>query len=198
MKQSTSRTSFPAAIRMIRMEHARLLACFQRLKADSSPPVREAICRNICRMLDTHNRLEEELFYPALRECGLHQSTLERSVKHHADMRLQMERVTSLGEHGQDQTAALTALIAAVLRHVAEEEAHVLPAAESLMGSQRLKVLGARMTRKRFELNRTHAVEMATDMARSAPLTTALFTAGTLLASGFVARHFWPQSPTKH
>lgn len=198
MEPAAFRSSFPTAVRMIRSDHARLLASFQKLKTSPSFPVRQALCRNICRMLDIHNRVEEELFYPALREFGLHQPMLDRSAKHLANMRLQMERVSSLQEHEKDQTAALTALITAVLRHVQEEEAHILPVAEVLMGKQRLSALGARMTRRRFELVRLHTMDMAMDTARSTPLTTALFAAGTLLAGGLVASHFWPGRLTKH
>lgn len=199
MSERHSRPAFPAAIRMIRMDHARVLACYQKVKPGMSPSELGAICRKICRMLDIHNQLEEELFYPALRECGMPLPVLERSRKDHADMHQQMEQVRSLAgtAQTQEQVDALTALIAAVRQHVSEEEAQVLPAAQRLMGPQRLNALGAQMTRRRFELTSPYAASVATAI-RSAPLKTALFTAGTLLAGGVVVQHFWPGRFTRH
>jgi hypothetical protein len=182
---------------MIRMEHARVLACYQRTKPGMSPPALSALCRKICRMLEIHSQLEEDLFYPALRECGMPLPTLERSQNHHAAMRLQMEQVRSLAGTGQQQAEALTALIANLLGHVQDEEAHLLPAAQRLMDPQRMSALGAQMTRRRFELSSPYAASVATAL-RSAPLKTALLTAGTLLAGGVVVQHYWPGRFTRH
>ena len=197
MPTQHTRSTFPAAIRMIRMDHARVLACYQKMKPGMSSAEVGTICRNICRMLDIHNQLEGELFYPALCESGMHLPTLERSRNDHADMRLQMEHVRSLAGQGQAQADALSALMADVLKHVAEEESHVLPAAQQLLGPQRLNVLGAQMTRRRFELTSPYAAGVAT-VLRSVPLKTALLTAGTLLAGGVVVQHFWPGRFTRH
>lgn len=197
MPTQHTRSTFPAAIRMIRMDHARVLACYQKLKPGMSSTEVGTLCRNICRMLDIHNQLEEALFYPALRESGMHLPTLERSRNDHAAMRLQMEHVRSLAGQGQAQADALSALMADVLKHVAEEESHVLPAAQQLLGPQRLNVLGAQMTRRRFELTSPYAAGVAT-VLRSVPLKTALLTAGTLLAGGVVVQHFWPGRFTRH
>lgn len=197
MATQHSRSTFPAAIRMIRMDHARVLACYQKMKPGMSSAEVSTICRNICRMLDIHNQLEEELFYPALRESGMHLPTLERSRNDHADMRLQMEHVRSLAGQGQTQADALTALIVDVLNHVTDEETQLLPAAQRLLGAQRLNALGAQMTRRRFELTSPYAAGVAT-VLRSVPLKTALLTAGTLLAGGVVVQHFWPGRFTRH
>ncbi|WP_332739319.1 hemerythrin domain-containing protein [Hydrogenophaga sp.] len=189
---------FSSATRILRMDHAHVLADFQKLRADTAPAVRSALCRRICTALDIHAQLEEELFYPALRELEAHLPALDRSEADHADMRLQIEHVRKLNQQAQDPTSALTALITEVLHHVADEETQLLPAAEELLGAQRLKELGARMTRRRFELARPHAVDMAADAARAAPLKTALFAAGTLLASGLAFQHFRRRRVTRH
>ncbi|WP_332747467.1 hemerythrin domain-containing protein [Hydrogenophaga sp.] len=198
MAQSLLQPFSSAATRILRMDHAHVLADFQKLRADTTPAVRSALCRRICTALDIHMQLEEELFHPALRELESHLPALDRSEADHADMRLQIERVRQLSEHEEDPTAALTALITQVLHHVADEETQLLPAAEELLGAQRLRELGARMTRRRFELARPHAVDMAADAARAAPLKTALFAAGTLLASGLVFQHFRRRRTTRH
>jgi hemerythrin superfamily protein len=196
-QQRQARPTFPAAIRMIRMDHARVLACYQRVKPGMSPAALAAICSKIYRMLEIHNQLEEELFYPALRECGMSMPELEHSRRDHDGMHMLMEHVRSLAGQGQAQADALTALIAEVLKHAVEEEAHVLPAAQRLLGPERLNALGARMTRRRFELTSPVAASVATAL-RAAPLKTALLTAGTLRAGGAVVQRLWPGRFTRH
>ncbi|MBT9463028.1 hemerythrin domain-containing protein [Hydrogenophaga sp.] len=190
--------SSPAATRILRMDHAHVLADFHKLRADTPAAARAAICRRICTALELHTQLEEELFYPALRELTTHLPSLDHSQTVHADMRRQMERVRQLDEHAAEQTAALHALITQMLQHVHLEETLLLPAAEELLGAERLNELGVRMTRRRVELARPHAVDMAADAVRAAPLKSALYAAGTLLASGLVFQHLRRRRITRH
>lgn len=198
MAQRILPASSPAATRILRMDHAHVLSDFHKLRADTSPSARAAICRRICTALELHTQLEEELFYPALRELTSDLPALDQSQTEHADMRLRIERVRQLDEHAEEQIAALDALIMQVLQHVHLEETRLLPAAEELLGTERLKELGVRMTRRRVELARPHAMDMAADAVRAAPLKSALYAAGTLLASGLVFQHFRRRGITKH
>lgn len=186
MESPLFQTFSPAATRMLRMDHARVLALFHQLRADAPPSVQSAICRNICTALEIHTRLEEELFYPALRELDVQLPALDRSLADHDNMHTQMAHVRALADDPRGQQAALHALITDVLHHVADEETQVLPAAEQLLGTQRLKELGALMTRRRFELARPRAAEMAVDTVRAEPVKTALVAAGTLLAGSLL------------
>jgi hypothetical protein len=58
----------PKITRMIRTDHANLLAVFHRYTADAPTSMRQALADRICVALEIHLKLEEEVFYPALRE----------------------------------------------------------------------------------------------------------------------------------
>jgi len=176
----------PTATRMIRADHTAVLAQFHKLEPRMSDTVRSAIVRNICHALEIHAQIEEELFYPALRSAGLNSPELDKSVPEHDDMRQHIERVRSLEENSTAQCEALNELMNTVMHHIADEEARLLPSAEQQMAPEVLNELGARMTRRRLELARPYAAEMAMDMAVGAPMKSAVVAAGTLVAGALL------------
>ena len=74
-------------------------------------------------------------------------------------------------------------LMRIVIHHVADEETQLLPAAERLL-SDRLSDLGVAMTKRRIELLKPHAGELAATTVRSFPVGAvagaALLTAGAM------------------
>lgn len=189
METAILQTFYPAATRMLRLDHARVFAQYHKLREDTPSWMQAAICRNICNALEIHAQLEEELFYPALREFEVQLPALDRSLEEHTLMRAQIARIRQLEGQPRDQKAALHDLITGVLHHVADEETQVLPAAEQLLGTQRLKALGVQMTRRRFELARPRAAAMVVDTVRAEPVKSALLATAAVLAGGFLFRH---------
>lgn len=172
----------PTATKMIRMDHSHVLAQFHKLDLDTSETVRSGVLRSICAALEIHAQLEEEIFYPALRTAGLQLPELAKSVPEHDEMRRLIERLRSAGTDGDQQNDAICTLMNAVMHHVADEETKLLPAAEKMLGKERLAQLGAEMTARRLELAKPRAGELIVDMAKAAPGKTALATVGVLVA----------------
>ena len=142
---------------------------------------------NACLALDVHAQLEEEFFYPALREVIAGDATLEKSEPEHDEMRrLIAELRERVAEDGSVDGTALddkfNDLMRIVIHHVADEETRLLPAAERLM-SDRLGQLGSEMIKRRVELLRPHVGELAASTMRSFPSAAA---AGLLLTAGAV------------
>ncbi len=175
----------PTATRMIRRDHRAVVAQFHKLEPSLSTSAREAVVRTLCNALEIHAQLEEEIFYPALRNAGIELPALERSGPEHDEMRGLIDKVRSSEHDLPAQSEALNQLMRTVLHHVAEEETVLLPAAESMLGSQ-LGELGARMGARRLQLARPKMGRMAADMARASPARTALMVAGTLAAGALL------------
>jgi hemerythrin superfamily protein len=176
------------ATTMIRMDHSHVLALFHRFKADTSVGKKRALVANACLALEIHAQLEEEFFYPALREVITGDQTLEKSKPEHDEMRsLIAELRERAGEDGPIESTAFDDqfmdLMQIVIHHVADEETRLLPAAERLLGD-RLVQLGGEMTKRRLELLRPHMGELAASTLRSFPSAAA---AGILAAAGVVA-----------
>lgn len=172
----------PSITAMIRMDHTHVMAVFHRYKATTSAARKSALVRNACLALEVHAQLEEEIFYPALREAGLGGEVLEKSTPEHGEMRKLIERLRASrpGEPGFDET--FLALMRSVIHHVADEETVLLPQAEQAL-RDRLGELGMQMTKRRMQLIAPHGRELAMTTAQSFPVAaTAL--GGLALAAG--------------
>jgi hemerythrin superfamily protein len=162
----------PSITTMIRLDHAHAVALFHRYKADTSDGRKRALIANACLALEIHAQLEEEIFYPALRRVVEGDEVLAKSEPEHDEMKrlIQQLREQLSGSARVDVTVddAFLKLMRAVIHHVADEETHLLPLAERLMKDQ-LSELGLAMTRRRVELLKPHAGEVAISAARSFP-----------------------------
>lgn len=179
----------PGITRLIRMDHSHVLAVFHRYRADSGPAKKRALVVNACLGLEVHAQLEEEIFYPALREVLGADDVLDKSESEHADMRALIGELRAMTR--QDVVADQATLdekffelMRRVIHHVADEETRLLPAAERLL-RDRLGTLGMEMTQRRLELMKPHAAEFAETTIRSFPAGAAAGAA--LLTAGAVA-----------
>ena len=173
----------PTITNMIRMDHAHVLHAFHQFQADTPARVKKGLADNICLALDVHAQLEEEIFYPALREVSPEDAALDKSRPEHDEMRAKIATLRALqpGEAAFDST--MFELMRLVMHHVADEETQLLPKAERLLASQ-LSDMGARMTKRRLELLGPRSGELAGSMARAMSTGTILAAAGTLAAVG--------------
>ena len=172
----------PSITNMIRLDHTHVLSAFHQYQVDTPARVKKGLADNICLALEVHAQLEEEIFYPALREVSPDE-VLDKSKPEHDEMRSLVGRLRALqpADPAFDQT--FFELMRAVLHHVADEETQLLPKAERLLGGQ-LSEMGARMTRRRLQLIGPRSGELAGSMARSMSSGTLLAAAGAVAAAG--------------
>ena len=158
----------PSITSMIRMDHTHALAGFHRFKPDLSPQRKHALVRHVCLALEIHAQLEEEIFYPALREFLSGDETLEKSEPEHDEMRQLIETLRSEDPQDPSFDQNFMKLMRTVIHHVADEETILLPAAERML-QERLSQLGAQMTKRRMQLLRPHAGEVASTAVQTFP-----------------------------
>ena len=148
MKASLSRVS-PPATTMIRMDHMKVLTVFHRYKPDSSPATRQALVSTICAALEIHAQLEEEIFYPAMRDVD--PQIVEKNVPEHERMRQLIGALRNMQPTHATHEQTFMELMREVLHHVADEETILLPRAEHLL-RHRLHELGAEMASRKLQL----------------------------------------------
>ena len=173
----------PNATNMIRLDHSHVLANFHQYKTTSKPRIKQGLVNTICLALEVHAALEEEIFYPALREVSDNE-TLKKSVAEHNEMKrlIAQLRVMEPTEPHYDQT--FMELMRDVLHHVADEETVLLPEAERLLHDE-LGQIGMRMTKRRLALLAPRGGELALNMARATP------TAWYAIFAGVLAGGLW-------
>lgn len=167
----------PDITTMIRMDHTHVLALLRRFKPDTSAARKRALVENACLALEVHAQLEEEIFYPALREVTGPNPILDKSVPEHDRMRTLITTLRTMPQESVVFDDAFRMLMREVLHHVADEETIVLPLAEELIPDQ-LTALGLQMTKRRAQLLRPHLREFASSSVRSFPLLSAAVVAG--------------------
>ena len=173
----------PNVITQIRADHTHVLATFHQYEIDTSPGTKKALVNTICLALEIHAQLEEEIFYPAMRSVD--PDLVDKSVPEHNEMRrlIGILRDKSPGDPSYDRT--LMELMRDVIRHVADEETMLLPDAERVL-ADRLDELGARMTKRRFELLAPKAGQVAINTIRTFPVPV-LAMSGLLMVGAFLA-----------
>jgi hemerythrin-like domain-containing protein len=148
MNQMMARFS-PDAITQIRMDHTHAMATFHRYRLDAPDSRKRMLADALSHALEIHAKLEEEIFYPAMRKVD--PDLVDKSIPEHNEMRRLIARLREMhpADPGFDNT--VMELMRDVIRHVAEEETLMLPDAERVLGD-RVNELGAQMTRRRLEL----------------------------------------------
>lgn len=178
----------PTATHTIRLDHTHVMATFHQYEVDTKPETKQALVNTVCLALEIHAQLEEEIFYPAIRELDVEGEVMAKSVPEHDEMRRLISRLRAMEPTDAAYDDTFMELLRDVMHHVADEETVLLPAAERLLGQERLSELGARMTKRRFELARPRAGAMVVNTARAMPASKMLMTAGAVVAGGYLVK----------
>ena len=191
MKAMMSRLS-PSATTIIRMDHTHVLSTFHSYRIDSPPQRKRTLADTMSLALEIHTKLEEEIFYPAMRRYDA--NLVDKSVPEHNEMRRLIARLREMDAQDQAFDNTVMELMRNVMRHVADEETILLPDAERSLGADRLNDLGAEMTRRRFELAGARADEIAVNTVRAFPGAT-LAIAGAVALVAFLGGLAMTRSP---
>jgi hemerythrin superfamily protein len=162
-RRSRRRAPEPEAILDLKADHARLRSLFPQLAAARDAHTRENLFQDIQDELAIHERLEEEIFYPAFRDAAGPRDRhlyFEAREEHQSVDRLLAEmRRTDFGSEAF--AAQCKVLQDQVLHHADEEERILFPKARRVMDAEKLQELAGRMRRRRLELQGQAPVERA-------------------------------------
>lgn len=136
------------AVKHLFVEYARLAA------APSAPGAadREALAMKICQELSVHAQIEEEIFYPALREAvpdaaGL----LAEAQAEHQEAKYMIARLQAMTAADDAMDTLVAELNVAIEHHVKEERDQLFPKASAARGLNLLG-LGGRLRERQQEL----------------------------------------------
>ena len=190
----------PSITDMIRFDHSHVLVTFHQYTSTTTEPVKKALATTICDALEIHATLEEEIFYPELRLLTPAEPVIAKSEPEHDDMRRMISELRATPASDSKHDTILHNLMRAVMHHVADEETVLLPEAEKMLSKERLNELGAAMTKRRLELLKPKAGQIAKNTAVGfSGSTTAIVVglAGALMAARFVSRKM-PEAGSSH
>jgi hemerythrin superfamily protein len=138
------------ATTLLREDHKRVSDLFEQYEKSRSADRKKALVAEICQELTVHAQVEEEIFYPAVKEA-LHDDELvpEATVEHESLKNL-IAQVEGREPDGEMFEAKMKVLSEYVKHHVKEEHTEMFPKARS--SKLDLKELGMRIAERKAEL----------------------------------------------
>ena len=160
-KRSRGGASAPSvAIELLESDHRKVEALFDRYEREKEgdEEVKRAIARRICGELKAHAQLEEELFYPWLRENMDEEDMelLEEAYVEHASAKDLIAQIEAAGEADGTFDAKVKVLGEYVKHHVKEEENEIFKAVRGMQ--EELDELGQEMHARKAELMEEHGL----------------------------------------
>jgi iron-sulfur cluster repair protein YtfE (RIC family) len=135
------------AIELLKHDHAEVTQLFQHYQSTKQRQTGDSICRE----LEVHAAIEEQIFYPAAQQKGGElQRMIEEGIQEHSKAKSTINELKSTQDDGQYATK-MQDLQHIIEHHVQEEEGHMFPTAQSEMGAE-LEQLGSRMEQLKHSL----------------------------------------------
>jgi hemerythrin superfamily protein len=134
------------ALKLMKDDHDQLKQLFEQALGNTNPEARAGLLHQIRAELMAHERMEEEVFYPALRAAGeqAKELVLEGYEEHHV-IDVILDELLEVPEDADQWQAKLKVLRENLDHHIEEEEGQMFPRAEKVLGAGTLEELGRRM-----------------------------------------------------
>jgi hypothetical protein len=140
------------ATALLKKQHKDVRGLFEEVLEVEDPESRRQLCERISQELMVHTKIEEEIFYPAVRELGEkgEEMVAEAFEEHHV-VDLVLAELPEVDPEDERFHAKMTVLQELVDHHAKEEEKEMFKLAQKL-GKTELAELGERMEARAAEL----------------------------------------------
>ena len=134
------------ALTLLKQDHGNVEALFKRFEAADTPTEKREIVDKITEQLSIHAAVEEQLFYPAVREANEETrfDVLEGLEEHHI-VKWTLSELETMPPTEERFDAKVKVLIESVRHHVEEEETELFEAIRKAVPAKRLNELGGAM-----------------------------------------------------
>jgi hemerythrin superfamily protein len=142
----------PDAIDLLKLDHAAVKKAFQQFSKSKykDPNARREFVATICNDLTMHSKLEEEIFYPAVRAKVKDDELMNEALVEHNSVKMLIGELEKMQGDDPMLKPTVTVLEEYVKHHVREEEREILPKAKRLKLD--LAGLAEQMTARKDEL----------------------------------------------
>ena len=171
--KSSSTTTNQDAFALLTADHKRVKSLFKEfesLKDEGDDDRKAALVETICNELTVHARVEEEIFYPALREVIEDEDLMDEADIEHASAKQLIAQIEQLQVGGDHYDATVTVLSEYIDHHVKEEEGEMFSKARKADIDS--AVLGEEMAVRKAELKEELGIvddDSASDQAATSP-----------------------------
>ena len=150
------------AISILKADHDKVKKMFKQFKQLHENEEQEQaaeLAAEICQELKVHAEVEEEIFYPAVRDAIEEQNLVDEAEVEHASAKDLVEQIEAMGPGDALYDAKVKVLGEYVKHHIREEEDELFPAVE--LSELDLQDLGTDLQERKKELEEELGLEFA-------------------------------------
>lgn len=144
-----------SATQLIRRDHKKVESLFGKFDKAKSTRAKKKICEQVIQELEVHAKLEEEIFYPAVRKHVGEEKMLQEAKQEHQEAKQIIARLKNADAEVDGFDGTFAELVESVQHHVEEEEGEMLPKAEE--SDMDLQECGEEMAERKSELLKQYA-----------------------------------------
>jgi hypothetical protein len=151
-KRAPRSRNLPLALEMLSSDHRKVEGMFREFEQmkEEEDASRVALAQRICNELTIHAQVEEDLFYPWLRENLEETEPVAEALVEHATAKQLIAEILPIGEADEAYDAKVKVLSEYIKHHVKEEEGEIFP--EVAGEEEELDELGQEMAARKAEL----------------------------------------------
>jgi len=142
------------AVTLLKDDHDTLKKILDDLDSTTERGVktREELFTRVRRELEVHEAIEEEIFYPALKEHPKAKELVLEAYEEHNVVDMVMAEIEETPYDDERWGAKLTVMKENIEHHIEEEEGEMFPQARQILERSELQELGERMKERKDEL----------------------------------------------
>jgi hemerythrin superfamily protein len=141
----------PNATQMIRQDHKKVEGLFKKFAQTQGSQAKRRLAENAMAELEVHAALEEEIFYPAVKnEVDDGSSMVQEAIEEHQTVKQLISELKGMQEADEEFESQFSQLMENVQHHVEEEESEMLPKVEE--SELDLNSLGQKMSQRKQEM----------------------------------------------
>lgn len=135
------------AFTLLKADHKKVAGILEKLDSTTERGVktREELFAQLKTELDVHTRIEETIFYPAIKEADETRDITLEALEEHRLVKQLLGELQTMGKDEEQWTAKFTVLKEQIEHHVEEEEGEMFPKARKVLGEEKAETLGASM-----------------------------------------------------
>ncbi|MGE0132922.1 MAG: hemerythrin domain-containing protein [Blastocatellales bacterium] len=137
------------ATELLKNDHKKVMSLIEELEtADDevgTDPTYTEIFNRLNELLKMHTRIEEEVFYPSMKDFDESRDLVREFHKEHNQIDQLLSRLSTMAPNVEEFQGILSELRERIERHVDEEENELFPLAEELCGESILQEMGRQM-----------------------------------------------------
>lgn len=152
--ETTTGSKAKEATVLLRADHKLVNELFEEYEKTRSTSKKKDLVAKICTELTVHAQVEEEIFYPAVKNALKDKELIPEAMVEHATLKELIAQVEGVQPDGEMFDAKIKVMSEYVKHHVKEEQNEIFPKAKA--ADMDLVALGMKITERKEELLAEH------------------------------------------